>query len=77
MTTEEKAQHLTKLYGNKSFQELILKEFIDQSILNIVLEENVDSSGVIDQLKARQILTQFFSGIISDAEIAKQEKKDN
>jgi len=75
MTPEEKAQHLTKLYGNKSFQELILKEFIDQSILSIVLEENVDSDSVRDQLKARQIITLWFSGIISDAEIAKQEKK--
>ena len=75
MTVEEKAQHLTVLYGNKSFQELILKEFIDQDILGIVLKENVDSDGVRDQLKARQIITLWFSGIISDAEIAKQEKK--
>ena len=75
MTVEEKALHLTELYGNKSFQELILKEFIDQDILSIALNENVSSESVQDQLKARQILNSYMYAIISDAEIAKQEKK--
>jgi hypothetical protein len=73
MTVEEKANAVTKLYANKEFQELILEEFINNSIHSMVLTENVDSEAVRDELKARRILNDFLYRIIEEAEIKKSE----
>jgi len=74
MTTEEKAKAVTRLYGNKDFQELILEEFVDKGIHNLVMTENVDSEGIRDLLKARKILHDWLYDIIQEAEIKKAEE---
>ena len=76
MTLEKKAIAVTRLYANKDFQELILGEFIDSSIHNLVLTENVASEAIQDCLKARKILHDWLYGIIQEAEIAKNETKE-
>ena len=76
MTLEEKAIATTRLYANKDFQKLILGEFIDQGIHNLVMTENVDSEPIRDELKARKILHDWLYDIIQQAEIAKTENKD-
>ncbi len=76
MTIEEKALTVTKLYTNKDFQELIIGEFIDKGIHNLVLTENVASEAIQDELKARKILYDWLYVIIEEAEIAKSENKE-
>jgi hypothetical protein len=76
VTIQEKADLVTKLYNNREFQELILEDFIDNGIHNLVMTENVDSEAVRDALKARKILYEWLYAIIEEAEIAKLEEKE-
>jgi hypothetical protein len=76
VTIQKKADLVTKLYNNREFQELILEDFIDKGIHNLVMTENVDSEAVRDALKARRILYDWLYAIIEEAEIAKLEEKE-
>ena len=73
MTLEDKALAVAKLYAMDEFQKLILEEFIDNGIHNLVLTENVDSENIRDELKARRILNDWMRSIIEEAEIKKSE----
>jgi hypothetical protein len=73
----QKAEAMTRLYDNKDFQMLILDDFINQGILTTALNENIDSTAVLDQLKARKILFEYCYGIIDEAEKLKLENEDN
>ena len=76
MTTEERAKCVEKLYTIEEFQKLIITDFIDSGIHRLVLNENVSSESIQDELKARSILNKYFYDIIEEAEIAKTESKD-
>jgi len=60
-----KARKMLKLTDNPEFVELILEDFIKDGIHREVLSNNLDSSAVIDQLKARQTLHDYILAIIS------------
>ena len=76
MTLDEKALAVTKLYANKDFQELILGVFIDEDIHRLVMQENVSSESIQDELKGRKLLSDWLYAIIQEAEIAKSENKE-
>ena len=80
MTEEEQkielAIKLDRLYKNKDFQELILERFINQGIVDLTLNENVDSKATRSSLKARQILYKYLYDIIQEAEVLKSELKE-
>ena len=76
MTIEEKALHVTKLYANESFQKLILGIYIDEDIHSMVMQDNVDSEAIRNQLKARKVFSDYMYAIIEEAEIAKSESKE-
>ena len=71
------AKSVSRLYGNDDFKKVILREFVDNGIHRFVINDNVDSDKVRDELKARRILVDFLYGIISTAEKLKSEQKDN
>jgi hypothetical protein len=76
VTLEDKAIAVTRLYANKDFQELILGVFIDEDIHRLVMNENVASEAIQDELKGRKLLNDWLYVIIEEAEIAKTENKE-
>ena len=63
---KEKSSKMVKLLENELFQELILNDFIKVGSVEQVLNNSLDSSYTIDELKARQILHKFiFNAIIT------------
>ena len=58
-------QALIRLYENKDFELVVVNEFFEKSINRIVLNEDLDNSKVLEQLKARQVLKEFFEQIIN------------
>jgi hypothetical protein len=76
VTIDRKAELVKELYTHKGFQKLILEDFIDNGIHNLVMTENVDSEAIRDELKARRILYDYLYDIIQEAEIAKTEEKE-
>jgi hypothetical protein len=77
MDIQAKAEAVSRLYENKDFQEIVLNDFINQDIVDIVLRENVSSEAVQSELKARKILINYFYDIINQAEMLRNEIKDN
>jgi len=76
MTERELADAVRRLYVNDDFQAIIVKEFIDNGVHKYCLNDNVDSEGVRDELKARKILNDFLFNIIETDEILKSEKEN-
>ena len=61
----EKSRKMSQLLENELFQELIIDDFIKGGILDNGLNQSLDSSYTIDELKARQILHKYiFNAII-------------
>ena len=73
MNIETKKKHLDTLMRSEAFQELVLKSYLGEDVDGLVFDENLDSSFIIDELKARQKLRNFLYDIISQAEIAENE----
>jgi len=68
-TQINKANKMVKLLENEDFQELIINDFINNGSINNVIEQNLDNSKTIDELKARQILHKYLFAIITTGEI--------
>ena len=60
----DKAQRMTRLLDNEDFQELILEDFIKGGILDQSINQSLDSTYTIDELKARQILHKYIFNVI-------------
>jgi hypothetical protein len=59
------SQDMTKLLDNELFQKLIIENFIKEGVLGNGLNQNLDNSKTVDELKARQILHKYiFNAII-------------
>ena len=76
MNNNDLKQALLRLYENKDFELVIVNEFFEKSINRIVLNEDLDNNKVLEQLKSRQVLKEFFeevvnSDIIDDVETTK------
>jgi hypothetical protein len=71
---EKLSLQIQKLHSNRDFQDIIVTGFIGNGIFQYAMQD-VDNERVRDQLKARKILSDYFSDIINQAEIAKQEKE--
>jgi len=54
---------LENLLENEYFNEIFYKLFFDESLRDIIYNGNIDSKEVRDQIKARQILKNFFDNI--------------
>lgn len=61
MTITEKARNL---FSNEYFQELILKGFIHDGILEISLRDGVNNEGARDEIKARKILNDYLNYLL-------------
>ena len=64
----DKARKMVKLLEDPNFQELIIEDFMRKGAVSQSLEQNLDNSKTIDELKARQILHNYIFGIITTGE---------
>jgi hypothetical protein len=65
---KSKAKKMAKLLENPEFNELIIEDFIKGGILDNGINQSLDSSYTIDEIKARQILHRYMFDMITYAE---------
>jgi hypothetical protein len=54
-------QSIINLLENKDFKLVIIDEYLNNSLRELVLGDNLNEPAVIDELKARQSLNNFLS----------------
>jgi len=59
-------KQMLRLLENEDFQEVILDTFIKKGILDITLNNSIDSEFTKDQLKARQIIHAYIFNAITE-----------
>jgi len=59
---------MMKLLEDPIFNELIIEDFITQGIVSQTLNNRLDNTVTIDELKARQLLHKYLFGIITTGE---------
>jgi hypothetical protein len=62
---------------SEEYKSVIDGEYFTLSSMHILYNDNLDSDGTRDQLKARQILRKFLYDIINEADMLKQQEKEN
>lgn len=61
---QEKKQMLITLMNSKEFKEIILKDFLDVSLKEVIYNNNIDNDNTRAEVKARQILRRYFENIL-------------
>lgn len=61
---QEKKQMLITLMNSKEFKEIILKDFLDDSLKEVIYNNNIDNDNTRSEVKARQILRRYFENIL-------------
>ena len=64
----DKSKKMMKLLEDPIFNELIIEDFITQGIVSQTLNNRLDNTVTIDELKARQLLHKYLFGIITTGE---------
>ena len=64
----DKSKKMLKLLDDPDFNELIVEDFITKGIVSQTLNNRLDNSITIDELKARQLLHKFIFDIITTGE---------
>ena len=67
----EKARKVNSLLENKDFMDIILIEYMKESIHDLMYREGA-SDGTLKGIEARKSLNDFLFNLISDGEIAKE-----
>ena len=73
MTITEKTK---RLFNSEDFQDVILKRYIKDGIVNISLRENVDSKNVQNELISRKNLNDYLINCL-DLDNIKKIRKEN
>ena len=64
----DKSKRMLKLLDNPDFNDLFIEGFITQGIVNQVLQNRIDNSLTLDELKARQIVHKYIFDVIATGE---------
>lgn len=64
MSEESKAKKMLKLTENPDFVELILDNFIRDGVLDLTLNNNIETDSIRYELHARRILHEYIMNII-------------
>ena len=68
----DKGKKMAKLLENPLFEELIIQDFITQGIISQTLQNRLDNSVTIDELKARQLLHKYLFDTMTTGERSSQ-----